>query len=40
MWLSLAFPNYLIFYRELSNNVEIVRVLHGAGDIKRILENE
>jgi plasmid stabilization system protein ParE len=29
----------LIFYRELPDGVEIVRVLHGARDIKHILEN-
>ena len=40
MWLSPAFRNYLILYRELPDGVEIVRVLHGARDIKRILENE
>ena len=40
MWLSPAFRNYLIFYRELPDGVEIVRVLHGARDINRILENE
>ena len=38
MWLSPAFRNYLIFYRELPEGVEIVRVLHGARDIQRILE--
>jgi toxin ParE1/3/4 len=40
MWLSPAFRNYLIFYRELPDGVEIARVLHGARDIQRILENE
>ncbi|HEY3660383.1 MAG TPA: type II toxin-antitoxin system RelE/ParE family toxin [Candidatus Udaeobacter sp.] len=40
MWLSPAFPNYLIFYRELPDGVDIVRVLHGARDVHRILENE
>ncbi len=39
MWLSPAFRNYLIFYRELPDGVEIVRVLHGARDIQRLLEN-
>src|SRR5437899_644869 len=39
MWLSPAFRNYLIFYGELPDGVEIVRVLHGARDIRRILEN-
>ena len=38
MWLSPEFRNYLIFYRELSDGADIVRVLHGARDIKRILE--
>ena len=39
MWLSPAFRNYLIFYRELHDGVEIVRVLHGARDIQRILKD-
>lgn len=40
MWLSPAFPNYLIFYCEFLGGVEIVRVLHGARDIQRILESD
>ena len=40
MWLSPAFPNYLIFYRALRDGVDIVRVLHGARDIHHILGNE
>jgi toxin ParE1/3/4 len=39
MWLSPAFRNYLIFYRELQDGVEIVRVLHRARNIQRILED-
>jgi toxin ParE1/3/4 len=39
MWLSPAFRNYLIFYRKLQDGVEIVRVLHGARNIQRILED-
>ena len=39
MWLSPAFRNYLIFYRELHDGVEIVRVLNGARDIQRILKD-
>jgi plasmid stabilization system protein ParE len=34
-----GFRDYLIFYRELPDRVEIVRVLHGARDIERILRN-
>ena len=35
-----GFENYLIFYREHSTGVEIVRVLHGARDIRRVLRSE
>jgi plasmid stabilization system protein ParE len=27
---SLAFGNYLIFYRKTANGIEVVRVVHGA----------
>jgi toxin ParE1/3/4 len=32
-----SFPvgNYLLFYRPLRNGIELVRVLHGARDLKR-----
>lgn len=29
---------YLILFRDLPDNVRIVRVLHGARDLKRVLE--
>lgn len=32
--------HYLIFYREVSEGIEIVRVLHGARDIGRFFEGE
>jgi toxin ParE1/3/4 len=32
---SLPYHRYLIFYRALHSGVEIVRVLHGARDIRR-----
>jgi toxin ParE1/3/4 len=35
---SFPFGRYLIFYRALTNSVEIVRVLHGARDIENIFE--
>jgi toxin ParE1/3/4 len=35
---SFPFGRYLIFYRTLTNSVEIVRVLHGARDIENIFE--
>jgi toxin ParE1/3/4 len=31
------FRNYLIFYRPLADGIEVVRVLHGARDIPRLL---
>lgn len=38
--LSSPFNAYLIFYRPIARGVEIVRVLHGARDISRILADE
>jgi toxin ParE1/3/4 len=35
---SFPFGRYLIFYRALTNSVEIIRVLHGARDIENIFE--
>ena len=35
---SFPFGRYLIFYRALTNSVEIVRVLHGARDVENIFE--
>ena len=34
-----SFPvgNYVIFYREVSKGIEIIRVLHGARDIEGII---
>lgn len=32
------FRNHLIFYRPLDEGVEVLRVLHGARDIARLLE--
>lgn len=31
------FPNHLIFYRIIDESIEIVRILHGARDIDRLL---
>jgi toxin ParE1/3/4 len=32
------FRNYLIFYRRQNDEVEVLRVLHGARDIRSILD--
>lgn len=34
---SLTFGRYVIFYRALDDGAEIVRVLHGARDLRRAL---
>lgn len=36
-WPVHGFPKYLIFYRFSSDAIEVIRVLHGAQDIERIL---
>jgi toxin ParE1/3/4 len=37
MWPVPKYRKYLIFYRATEINLEIVRILHGARDIERIL---
>ena len=32
------FSNHLVFYRRVENGIEIIRVLHGARDIKALFE--
>lgn len=36
VWPIGGFKNYLIFYRELPDEVEVVRVIHGARDLTSI----
>jgi len=38
-WTVQQFPNYLLVYRPDTLPVEIIRVLHGMRDLKRILSN-
>jgi toxin ParE1/3/4 len=35
-----GFEKHLIFYRPTDDGIEIVRVLHGARDLDRLLESE
>ena len=37
-WPMKGFRKYLIFYRSQDYGIEILRILHGARDIQRILE--
>lgn len=39
-WPIKGFRNYLVIYRPVSNTVEILRVLHGAREIGRVLDSE
>ncbi len=40
VWRVEAFANHLIFYRPVDSGIEIVRVLHAARDVDRVLELE
>ncbi len=36
---SAAFGNHLIFFRIVDDGIEVVRVTHGARDLKRLFES-
>lgn len=40
MWVVPGFRNYLVFYLTPQDRIEIIRVFHGAQDIKNILDEE
>jgi toxin ParE1/3/4 len=40
VWRIQGFEKHLIFYRPIADGIEIVRVLHGARDLDRLLESE
>lgn len=39
-WAVPGFPNHLIFYREIPDGIEAVRVLHAARDLEHVLSEE
>lgn len=39
MWPIKSFPNYLIFYLQREEHLQVLRILHGAQDIERIFSN-
>ena len=39
-WRVPDFPNHLIFYRPIKSGVEVVRVLHGARGLGRLLDED
>ncbi len=40
MWSIGGFENYLVFYRPLEDGVDVVRVIHGARDIRAIFSDD
>jgi toxin ParE1/3/4 len=36
-WTLRGFPNHVIFYRAVADGIEVVRILHGAQDLNRII---
>lgn len=36
-WPITGFRRYLIFYRPLADGIEVVRVIHGARDLERVI---
>src|SRR2546430_1715605 len=38
-WPLTRYRNYVVFYRPIANGVEILRVVHGAQDYPRLLED-
>ncbi len=39
-WKVTGFDAYLIFYRAAGKDLEVIRLIHGARDIPRVLEDE
>lgn len=39
-WRIRGFERYQIYYQETEESIEVIRVLHGARDIDRSLEEE
>ena len=39
VWRIQGFEKHLIFYRPAEGGIEVVRILHGARDIDRVLES-
>ena len=37
-WSPRGFPNHLIFYRPMGDDIEVLRFLHGARDLRRYLD--
>jgi toxin ParE1/3/4 len=38
-WPIAGFRKYIIFYRSVAADIEIIRVLHGAREVERIIRN-
>jgi toxin ParE1/3/4 len=40
MWPISGFDKYLVFYRPTEQGIDVIRVLHGARDLKRLFDEE
>lgn len=40
MWPIRGFEKYLVFYRPTDKGIDVIRLLHGARDLKRLFEEE
>lgn len=40
VWQVKGFKNHLIFYREIPDGIEVIRVLHGSQDIEAVFGEE
>ncbi len=40
MWPISGFEKYLAFYRPTEQGIDVIRILHGARDLKRLFEEE
>jgi plasmid stabilization system protein ParE len=36
-WTSPEFKNYVVYYRPVTNGIEVIRILHGARRTQRLL---
>jgi toxin ParE1/3/4 len=40
MWPIPGFEKHLVFYRQIEDGIEVVRVLHGARDLRHLFEKD
>jgi toxin ParE1/3/4 len=40
IWQISDFEKYLVFYRQIDEGIEVIRILHGARDIQAVFDRE